>query len=81
MNLRFDAVFEDGVIKPLEPLEVLPEHTRVSVSLDFPRNSLNAISETTGWLSDEDAAEIKAIIEAEFEQIDERDWPIPGAGL
>lgn len=81
MNLKFDAIFEDGVIKPLEPLEALPEHTRVSVSLDFPRKSLDAISGATGWLSDEDAAELKAIIETEFEQIDERDWPTPGAGL
>lgn len=81
MNLKFDAIFEDGVIKPLKPLEVLAEHTRVSVSLDFPGKSLDALSETTGWWSDEDAAEIKAIIEAEFEQIDERDWPTPGAGL
>jgi predicted DNA-binding antitoxin AbrB/MazE fold protein len=67
-----EAVYEDGVIRPLKPVKGLAEHTRLRVTIEEIRPHL--LTECVGVLSDEDATEMKRIIEEEFEQIAEDDW-------
>jgi predicted DNA-binding antitoxin AbrB/MazE fold protein len=53
MTKRVEAIYEDGVLKPLEPVN-LPEHQRVTVTLNAPEED---------WLDtefmDSCAAEVK----------------------
>ena len=37
-----DAIYEDGVLKPLEELE-LPEHQKVKVTISTPKDKLNIL--------------------------------------
>jgi predicted DNA-binding antitoxin AbrB/MazE fold protein len=63
-----DAIFENGVLRPLSPLNGVPEHRtlRVTVSLEVSPPSL---VDCVGILPDEDADEMRKSIEQEFERI------------
>jgi predicted DNA-binding antitoxin AbrB/MazE fold protein len=59
------AVYEDGVLKPLEALD-LPEHQRVTITLELPsreapEEALKAWSAVFEGLSSEEIDEIEAI--------------------
>lgn len=41
MLQHFDAIYENGVLKPLQPI-ALPEHQRVRVSVDVSADSADA---------------------------------------
>jgi predicted DNA-binding antitoxin AbrB/MazE fold protein len=74
MDLHFDAIYENGVLRPLSPL-ALPEHSRVRITVAPPNgNSNSADPEWFGIMPAADADEISAIIEREFEQVDPREW-------
>jgi hypothetical protein len=68
-----NAIFENGVLRPLKPLTGVPEHRtlRVTVSLDAPPHPL---ADCIGILPDEDAADRRKSIEEEFEKVDPDDW-------
>lgn len=65
MTRTIEAVYEDGVLKPLTPLQ-LPEHQRVSVTIEelpeSPEEVLRAWGQVYEGLSDKEIAEIEAII-------------------
>ena len=65
MTETIEAVYEDGVFKPLRPVS-LPEHQRVSiaVSLPTPQNtneSLRSWEKVFAGLTREEVAEVEAI--------------------
>lgn len=68
-----DAIYENGVLRPLTPLQGVPEHgaVRITVSVDEPANPLTAC---VGILPDADAAEMRNAIEREFERVDPNEW-------
>jgi len=67
-----DAIFENGILRPVEPLEGIDENSRVRIQVETgPKHPL---ADSIGVLSDEDAAEMRRVIEEEFETIDARDW-------
>lgn len=74
MTEEFEAIFENGVFRPTQPIEGLPEHTRVRVSVDIPGPSRSRLTDCVGTLPDADAAELLEIIASEFERVDARDW-------
>lgn len=67
MSQKVEAIYEDGVLKPLQPL-ALAEHQRVSVTIDelpvaeSPEDALKAWQQIYEGLSDEEIAELEAII-------------------
>ena len=67
MAYKVEAVYENGILKPLQPLE-LTEHQRVSVTIDesptveSPEEALRAWEQVYEGLSDEEIAEIEALI-------------------
>lgn len=74
MTQTVDAMYEGGVLRPLKGLNGIAENTRVRVtvvSADTPREEL---ADCVGTLPDEDAAEMREIVEREFEQVDLREW-------
>ena len=60
MMRKINAVYEGGVLRPLESLDVEPAG--------------NALADCIGTLPDEDAAEMRRIVESEFEQVNLREW-------
>ena len=59
MSITVEAVYENGVLKPVQPLP-LPEHARVRVSIDSPpdvQQALAAVNRSYGlirWTGDAD---------------------------
>jgi predicted DNA-binding antitoxin AbrB/MazE fold protein len=74
MTRQVDAVFENGVLRPLERLEGIAEHARVKVSIDLPDGAPARLAGCLGVLPGEDAAEMLAIIAAEFGRVHPDDW-------
>ena len=68
-----EAVYSDGVLRPLKKLEGLEENERVLVTVTQSDNP-TPVSGWAGDMPDEDAREMIRIIEAEFEGIDPNEW-------
>jgi predicted DNA-binding antitoxin AbrB/MazE fold protein len=55
------AIFENGVLRPVEPIEEIDDQSQVTITLETP----NARRPRDGWvggLSDEDASEMRRVI-------------------
>ncbi len=76
MTRRIEAFYENGVLRPLEPLEGVAEHSRLTITLEI-RAHPHPLADLVGTLPDEDAKEMMQAIEEEFERIDPDE--IPGA--
>jgi predicted DNA-binding antitoxin AbrB/MazE fold protein len=73
MTGPFEAIYEDGVLKPVRPLP-LAEHAKVRVTIEPVRNWVN---ETAGMLGFKGTAE-----EADYLATDpDLDYPPPPEGL
>ena len=73
MDLHFDAIYENGVLRPVGAVD-LPDHSRVSVTVAMPPTVGKGLNGCIGTLSPEAAAEMRAIVERDFEKVDPRDW-------
>ena len=73
MQKTIDAIYENGILRPLKPLDWLPEHRRVKVTVTTNEKP-HPLDHVIGSLSDEDARELEQIIEEEFEKVDPNDW-------
>ena len=74
MTRRIDAVFEGGVLRPLEKLDGIAEHTRVKLTVETVSSDGDGLSACGGIMPDEDARELRRIVEDEFERVDEHEW-------
>lgn len=76
MDRKIKAVFENGVFRPLQPLEGLADRSRVDVTITSSEGarteekSGNGIRACIGTVSDSDAAEMTRIIDEEFAGVD-----------
>ena len=68
------AIFENGVFRPLDGLEGLPERCAVRLRVETVSADGGRLCDHAGLWNPEDADEIAALIESEFEQIDAREW-------
>ena len=74
MRKTVEAVYENGLLRPLEPLEGLTEPCKVRVTIETLEPSVHPLAKCVGILPDEDASEMRRIIEMEFEQVEENAW-------
>ena len=74
MMRKINAVYEGGVLRPLESLDGIAEHARVKITVESVEPEGNALANCIGTLPDEDAAEMRRIVESEFEQVNLREW-------
>lgn len=81
MTQHIKAIYENGVLRPLQPLQGVADHARVDVTVNTSELSHSSktcpdmdVRACIGTLSDKDAAEMTRIIADEFEKVDERDW-------
>lgn len=72
MTQSEEAVYENGALWPLEPLEGVREHSRVRLQVEADAMGTHPLAGVFGTLSDEDADEMLKAIEEEFETIHER---------
>lgn len=69
MKKIIHAIYENGVLKPLEPLEEIAENSEVELSVQYPLIP-KSIKDVFGILPKEDADEMRKIVEEEFERVD-----------
>lgn len=62
------------MLRPLTRISGVAESARVVVTVESDAVAPKSILDCVGTLPDEDAAEMRAAIEEEFERIDLRDW-------
>ena len=65
MTRTIEALYEDGILRPLEPLEGLAEHSRLRITLEM-KEIHHPLADLAGTLPDEDAREMQRIIGEEF---------------
>jgi len=69
-----EAVYEHGVLRPLKALEGFAEHSNVQITIQHEEITPHPLSRFAGILNDDEAAELRRIIEDEFERIDLNAW-------
>ena len=74
MSHTTDAIYEDGVLRPVQPLHGIDEHARVKITVEGSRADAHPLHECFGILPDEDAEEMQHIIEDAFEKVDLSEW-------
>lgn len=74
MTRTVQALYENGVLRPLEPLEGVAEHSRVQVTVELEERRRHPLADCVGTLPDDDAEEMLRIIEEEFERVDAEEW-------
>ena len=68
------AIYENGVFRPLEAFDGIPDRSAVSLRVEQMPTDGGRLSDHAGRWNREEAEEIEALIEGEFERIDARDW-------
>lgn len=74
MTRTINAIYEGGVLRPLESLEGIADHARVKLTVESVDPAGNGLADCVGTLSDEDAAEMRRIVDGEFEQVNASEW-------
>ena len=72
MAKTVEAVYEDNVLKPVEPIKGIKEHERVLVIL-CSHPIKKGLRELVGTLTHEEAEVMQKLIDEEFEKI-EGEW-------
>lgn len=71
MRQTLPAMFENGVFRPLRRPTGLAEHREATLTVDVAAE-VSSLTDLAGTLSLEDAQEMRAIVEREFERVDPR---------
>jgi predicted DNA-binding antitoxin AbrB/MazE fold protein len=74
MPEKVEAIYENGVLRLVEPLRGVEEHARVKVTVETAPSRSHPLAECIGSMPDDDAEEILRIVEEEFEQVNLREW-------
>ena len=74
MTQKVDAIYENGVLRPLSRLDGIAERSKVRLTVESEPDESHPISDCIGIMPDEDAAELSRIIEAEFEKVNPSEW-------
>lgn len=73
MKKIIHAIYEKGVLRPLEPLEEVAENSEVELAIQYPTKP-HPLKDIFGILPQEDADEMRKIVEKEFEKVDLNEW-------
>jgi predicted DNA-binding antitoxin AbrB/MazE fold protein len=73
MQRTIEAVYANGVLRPLSPVDFLDENRQVTVTVTVPEGT-RPLAGWVGGLSDADAEEMRRVIRDEFERVDPNDW-------
>jgi predicted DNA-binding antitoxin AbrB/MazE fold protein len=73
MQKTLEAIFENGVLKPVEPLTWLSEKEKVIIAVTLP-DIPHPLAGWIGGMSADEAEEMTQIIESAFEQVNADEW-------
>jgi len=73
MTTTIEAIYENGMLRPLVPIQGLTEHEKVRVSI-VSGAAPHPLLKHCGTVPDDDTREIEKIIAEEFEKVDPNDW-------
>lgn len=68
MPKTIEAIYKEGVFRPINPIKGLKKHQRVALTLREPSKKKHPLAGLCGILPDKDATEMLKIIEEEFER-------------
>lgn len=71
MTQTLQAVYENGVFRPLSEPEGVPEHAEVTISV---KTTAGSARDFVGSMSPEDAEEMQEIVRREFGRVDPDAW-------
>lgn len=74
MTKTIHAIYEHGILRPLEPIEGIGENTEVEVSVSVKKYAVSPILRFAGILSEEEANSMLRVVEEEFERINLDEW-------
>lgn len=75
MTKSFEAIFANGVFRPLAPLPELRENDRVNITLSrVSAGATHPFADWVGTLPDDEAREMMRTIEEEFERVNPDEW-------
>ena len=74
MTKTIHAVYKQGMLRPLEPIEGIKENTEVEITISVGDVGPSHILKFAGILSDEEANRMLQTVEEEFERIDMNEW-------
>jgi predicted DNA-binding antitoxin AbrB/MazE fold protein len=74
MAQTVEAIYEGGVLHPMQPLEGIAEHSKVKVTVEVEERARHPLADCIGILPDADAEEIRGLIEEAFERINPDEW-------
>ena len=74
MKETLEAVYENGVFRPLTPPEWLPDHRQVTLTVTAVEEASTPLADFAGRISLDDAREMREMVELEFERVDPPDW-------
>ena len=69
-----EAVYENGVLRPLQGLLGLMEHSKVKIAVKSKETPAHPLLQFAGIVTNEEATEFQSVITQEFEQIDSNGW-------
>jgi len=73
MKETLEAVYENGVFRPLKRPEGIAEHRQVTLTVTA-EGKPSSLADVAGRISPDDAREMREIVEREFERVDAREW-------
>ena len=73
MKKTVEAVYENGVFRPLTRPEGIAEHRQVTLTVTA-EDRTSSLADFAGRISADDAEEMRSIVEREFERVDLREW-------
>lgn len=71
MTKTIHAIYEHGVLRPLEPIEGIMENTKVEVTVSIEKEVSHPILRFAGILSEKEANRMMQMVEDEFERINQ----------
>ena len=74
MTKTIKAIYEHGVLRPLDPPEGIEESTQVDVTVLTDEERKQAFARLAGSISREDAEDMMRIVDDEFEKVDLDEW-------
>lgn len=74
MTKTINAIYEHGILRPLEPIEGIRENSEVEVTIAVKQKEVSPILRFAGILSEEEANKMLRIVEEEFERVNLDEW-------
>jgi predicted DNA-binding antitoxin AbrB/MazE fold protein len=74
MTITIEAIYENGVLRPLQPIKGLKKNQHVDVTVSTTAKKKHPLHGLCGILPDADALEMLKTVEEEFEKVDINEW-------